>query len=296
MEALQTALHQLKQALYSHEQWHKDVIRSVVCRLPYDRRDTEGDAHRFCRFGQWYYTTTAGLLQQHPGFAAIEIEHKRMHEFAAKLLLSSEQTGTVEPPEYDGFTNSVDRLRLQLQSLISELEDSLYKLDPLTGAENRIGMLPTLRQDQAQIQRGIHTSSISIIDLDHFKDVNDNHGHVIGDIVLAEIVRHAKSHLRPYDRIFRYGGEEFLIFLPNTDLATARSIVERIRMQLEEQVLTHDGDTPVKVTASFGLAPLESAITIEESIDHADQALYAAKKTGRNRVCTWGVDEAVETP
>lgn len=293
MEALQTALHQLKQALYSHEQWYKDVVRSVVCRLPYDTRDTESDSHRFCRFGQWYYTTTVALLQQHPGFTAIELEHKRMHEFVAKLLLSSEQTGTVEPSEYDGFINSVDRLRLQLQSLISELEDSLYKLDPLTGAENRIGMLATLRQDQAQIQRGVHTSSISILDLDHFKDVNDNHGHVIGDRVLAEVVRHAKSHLRPYDRIFRYGGEEFLIFLPNTDMVTAHAIVERIRAELEGLVLAHAGDVPVKVTASFGIAGLETAITIEESIDRADHALYAAKKAGRNRVCTWGIDEIV---
>ena len=83
---------------------------------------------------------------------------------------------------------------MQLQSLISELEDALYKLDPLTGAENRIGMLPTLRQEQALVQRDAHDSSIMInVDLDHFKDVNDTHGHVVGDSVLSALVHRTKS-------------------------------------------------------------------------------------------------------
>ncbi|OIQ74406.1 diguanylate cyclase [mine drainage metagenome] len=76
-------------------------------------------------------------------------------------------------------------------------------------------------------------------------------------------------------------------------METAHSIVERIRAELEGLVLAHAGDVPVKVTASFGIAGLETAITIEESIDRADHALYAAKKAGRNRVCTWGLDEIV---
>lgn len=281
---LQTAVQQLKQALYSHEQWHRDIIRSIACRIPYDRRDTLPDAHRQCRFGQWYYGTTCVILQLQAGFSAIESEHKRMHEFAAQLLITSERTGVVKPVDYDSFTNSVERLRLQLQSLISELEDALYKLDPLTGAENRIGMLPTLRQEQALVQRDAHASSIMIMDLDHFKDVNDKHGHVVGDSVLSALVHRTKSILRPYDRIFRYGGEEFLIFLPHTDLSAAGTIAERIREALEEQALVHDENEPIRITASFGVARLQADMTVEESIDHADSALYAAKEDGRNAV------------
>lgn len=286
---MQSALQQLKQALYSHEQWHREIIRSIACRLPYDRRDTRADAHRQCRFGQWYYATTNVTLQQQAGFAAIEAEHKRMHEFAANLLQASEHTGVVAPADYDSFTNSVERLRLQLQSLISELEDSLYKLDPLTGAENRIGMLPALRQEHALVLRDTHASSLMILDLDHFKAVNDTHGHIVGDTVLTSLVRQTKTILRPYDRIFRYGGEEFLIFLPNTEPAAAKGVAERIREGLLQQPLAQSDDGPVSITASFGVAQLAPEVAVEESIDRADHALYAAKESGRNRVCVWGV-------
>lgn len=282
---LQTALQQLKQALYSHEQWHRDIIRSIACRIPYDRRDTQPGAHRQCRFGQWYYGTTNEVLHVQAGFVAIEAEHKRMHEFAARLLIASEETGIVTPGDYDNFTNSVERLRLQLQSLISELEDTLYKLDPLTGAENRIEMLPALRQELALVQRYTHMSSIVIMDLDHFKDVNDSHGHIVGDRILSALVRNTKTVLRPYDRIFRYGGEEFLVFLPHTDLDAAQAVAERIREELQHQVLTHDENVPIGITASFGVAQLEPGLTVEESIDRADSALYAAKEGGRNQVC-----------
>jgi diguanylate cyclase (GGDEF)-like protein len=283
----QEALQQLKQALYSHEQWHKDIIRFVACRLPYDKRDILADAHRQCRFGQWYYSTDSTIVKQAGGFPAIESEHKRMHEFACRLLLSSDRTGAVNPADYDSFSNSVDRLRLQMQSLIAELEDSLYKLDALTGAENRVGMLTALRQEQALILRDAHCSSIIIMDVDFFKVVNDTYGHVIGDNVLVELVRHTKSILRPYDRIFRYGGEEFLIFLPNTDAGAAVQVAERIREGLEGQTLAHSGDNPIQISASFGVAQMDQRFHVEDIIERADSALYAAKTAGRNAVRPW---------
>jgi diguanylate cyclase len=283
----QEALQQLKQALYGHEQWHKDIIRPIDCRIPYDNRDTLIDAHRQCRFGQWYYSTDCALLHQAAGFSAIESEHKRMHEFARTLLISCDRDGIVDSVDYDNFSNSVDRLRLQMQSLIGELEDSLYKLDALTGAENRIGMLTALRQEQAFILRDAHRSSILIMDVDYFKVVNDTYGHVIGDKVLVELVKHTKSILRPYDRIFRYGGEEFLIFLQNTDIDMAVHIAERIREGLEKQPLTHSGDEPVHISASFGAAQLDQKLPVEDIIERADSALYAAKVAGRNTVRCW---------
>ncbi|MBI5460605.1 MAG: diguanylate cyclase [Gammaproteobacteria bacterium] len=287
-EELLGALLQLKQALYNHEQWHKDLIRSLVCRLPCDPRDTTGDAHLHCRFGQWYYTAAPEIVREHAAFTAMEMEHKNMHALAARLLLSFEHAGSVATADYDSFANALEKLRLQLHSLIGEIEDSLYKLDPLTGAESRIGLLAALRQIHALIKRAAQACSVAILDLDRFKDINDSHGHIIGDHVLSAVVRYVKTCLRPYDRIFRYGGEEFLISLPNTDLQTAQAVMERIREGLAGQVLTHDGDTPILVTASFGIAPLEAAVSIEESIDRADRALYAAKQAGRNRVQVWG--------
>jgi len=282
---LHEALQQLKNALHSHEQWHREIIRSIACRLPCDKQDIQPDAHRHCRFGLWYYGMTMAGLEGQAKFASIEDEHRQMHAFAAYLLQTSEKTGHVTSADYDNFTNSVERLRLQLQSLINELEDALYKIDPLTGAENRLGMLPALRQEQALVARAGHACSVMIMDLDYFKAINDTHGHMVGDRVLAAVVRHGKAVLRPYDRIFRYGGEEFLLLLPNTEPRMAHIVAERIRVALVEQVLTHDEDLPITVTASFGLAELQPGMTVEDAIDHADRALYSAKEQGRNRVC-----------
>lgn len=287
-EALLNSLQQLKQALHNHELWHRELIRSLVCRLPHDPRDTHADAHRQCCFGQWYYTTAPAALREHTGFIAMESEHHRVHEFATRLLLSLERSGAVARADYDDFCTALERLRLQLQTLVSEIEDALYKLDPLTGAESRANLLTTLRQGQALLERGVQTCSIAIMDLDHFKQVNDRYGHIVGDHVLAAVVRYAKTCLRPYDRIFRYGGEEFLIALPNTDPPAAAAVMERIRAGLATQVLTQAGAAPVTVTASFGVAALQADIAIEESIDRADHALYAAKQGGRNRVHIWG--------
>ena len=89
----------------------------------------------------------------------------------------------------------------------------------------------------------------------------------------------------PYDRIFRYGGEEFLIFLPHTDFFSATVVAEMHKCQgMEEQALVHDENEPVWMTAFFRVAPLQADMTVEESIDHADSALYAAKEDGRNAV------------
>ncbi|ANJ68455.1 hypothetical protein A9404_11520 [Halothiobacillus diazotrophicus] len=164
------------------------------------------------------------------------------------------------------------------------MEYSLYKLDPLTGAENRVEMLPVLRQELALVQRNAHASSIMIMDLDHFKRINDTHGHVVGDSVLATAVRYAKTILRPYDRIFRYGGEEFLVLLPQTSLDEAQAVAERIREALHDQVLAHDHEVAVSITTSAGVGLLEPNLTVEESITRADTALYAAKQGGRNQV------------
>ena len=81
-------LQQLSQAIYNHEQWHKELTRIIIFRLPYDRRDVAEDAHRQCRFGRWYYGHVPPELHDHPGFVALEAEHESMHRFAAQLLLT----------------------------------------------------------------------------------------------------------------------------------------------------------------------------------------------------------------
>jgi diguanylate cyclase len=122
IDDLQAALRELGQATYNHEQWHKDLTRVLICHLPYDQRDVAEDAHRQCRFGQWYYGTGVSRFRDHPAFTALALEHERMHAMAARLLQASAHAPTVSPSDYESFNNALDRLRLQLQELKHEIE------------------------------------------------------------------------------------------------------------------------------------------------------------------------------
>ncbi len=284
---LQPSLRALEQAIYSHDLWHKDLLRTIVCRLPIDQRDLAGDAARQCRFGQWYYETAPRELRRLEGFEAMETEHRHLHDVAARLLRAVASDEPVRTSDYDEFANARDRLLLQLQTLKAQIEEMLYNRDPLTGAETRTQMLPALRDLHSMAERKVLDCSIAIMDLDHFKRVNDRFGHQAGDRVLAAAVTRVRDLLRPYDKVFRYGGEEFLILMPNTEIGVARDVIERIRMHLGNTPLTHQGEDAITVTASFGLSALNTEDSVEESIRHADMAMYAAKQAGRNCSVTW---------
>ncbi|WP_169577642.1 diguanylate cyclase [Sinimarinibacterium sp. CAU 1509] len=289
---LQPSLRALEQAIYSHELWVKDLLRTIICRLPVDRRDLDADAHHHCRFGQWFYDDAPRELRRLDGFAAMESEHEHLHRLAAKLLHTVMSDESIHSNDYDEFANTRDRLLLQLQTLKQQIEEMLYNRDPLTGAETRTQMLPVLRDLHAMAQRKVLDCCVSIMDLDHFKQVNDNFGHQAGDRVLSAAVSRMQEVLRSYDKVFRYGGEEFLILMPNTELSVAHTVVERIRERLAAEPLTHHNGTPVSITASFGITWLDSGCGVEESIHRADMAMYAAKKAGRNCTIVWSPELA----
>lgn len=286
-EELQAALQQLDQALYNHEQWHNELTRTIICRLPYDPSDVAEDAHRRCRFGKWCYDKPPQALRDHPAFAAISIEHHRMHQLGSRLLIASVHDPSGLPKDYDSFRNALDRLRLEIDTLRREIEDSLYNRDALTGAENRVRMLTKLRELHELVKRRVHPCGIAIMDMDNFKTINSNYGHPMGDQVLATSVRHVMSQLRPYDSVFRYGGDEFLISLPNADLQITQTVIDRILEGLATLALATDRPKSISTTASFGITQLDPDVSVEESINRADMALYAAKKSGRNRSCVW---------
>lgn len=286
-EDIQSTLQQLDQALYNHEQWLAAITRTIICRLPYDECDVAEDAHRQCRFGRWCYDKPPQALREHPAFVAMAVEHRRMHQLGARLLLAAAHDPGALSREYDGFRNSLDRLRLEVDTLKHEIEDSLYNRDALTGAENRVRMLTKLRELHALVKRRIHPCGIAIMDLDHFKSINDNYGHPFGDKVLAASVRHVMTYLRSYDSVFRYGGDEFLISLPDADLQAARAVIDRIREGIAKLAFAADRPSAIFTTASFGITQLDPDVSVEDSIERADIALYVAKTCGRNASLVW---------
>ena len=158
--------------------------------------------------------------------------------------------------------------------------------DPLTGLQNRNSVLEYLERQMARAIREQSLIGIILVDVDYFKKVNDTHGHLAGDAVLRRIAAILNTDLRPYDAVGRYGGEEFLIVVPNCNAGMARDVAERIRVRIQE-----DKFAPVlpveslPVTCSFGVAIAnDGSWSVDSLLASADCALYEAKNSGRNKI------------
>jgi len=286
-ELLQSTLRELDQAVYNHGRWYKELTRSIICNLPHDQRDLNDASYRQCRFGQWYYSALTDELLTHPTFISIETEHIYMHKLATKLLSASLINEPISPMDYDNFASALDRMRLNINALKHEIEETLYNYDPLTSVRNRVSMMNDLRKMHAMVKRNIQNVTIVIMDIDHFKVVNDTYGHPVGDKVLKAVAEFVLEHTRAYDQVYRYGGEEFLICMCDTDCQTAKVIIDRLREELSLFPAVWEDSVGISVSASFGLSMLEADSTVEDAIEKADEALYVSKRSGRNAATMW---------
>jgi diguanylate cyclase (GGDEF)-like protein len=167
------------------------------------------------------------------------------------------------------------------------LEFELVRLaatDPLTGVPNRRYFLETGNQEVERVRRFGVAASVVMIDLDHFKAINDKYGHAVGDETLKYVTQVCKKSLRQIDVLARIGGEEFVVMLPSTDETGAARVAEKLRRAVSG-TLVKDGPIRLSITASFGVAEVRPGDqTVDEGIARADLALYAAKRSGRNCV------------
>lgn len=175
--------------------------------------------------------------------------------------------------------------RLQLQEANRKLEE-FSQTDALTGIYNRGHLECLLKQEYGRSQRHELDLSLIMVDIDHFKKINDTKGHLAGDAVIRSMANVVRDNIRAHDVVGRYGGEEFCIFLPATDLESAIICAEKLRKAVEAMVVFHD-DSEVKITSSFGVSVLDKSILSYEKLIHAaDTALYLSKRKGRNAVST----------
>ena len=178
---------------------------------------------------------------------------------------------------------SIKKLFLEKNELIEKL-DSLSRIDPLTGISNRRDMMEKLENEQSRFERYGKSFSVIMCDIDHFKKVNDQYGHDFGDYVLKEVAMLLKEQIRELDKLSRWGGEEFFIVLPETNLVGAVNVAEKMRESIESYSFEFGGET-LKVSMSFGVSCHANAgVKLDDLLKEADQFLYRAKNQGRNTV------------
>lgn len=175
------------------------------------------------------------------------------------------------------------RQRLERISANLQRFETLAMSDPLTGVSNRRGLYDALARDVAASVRTKAPLSLAIMDIDHFKRINDEHGHQAGDRALTHFAQVIKSGIRAMDSLCRYGGEEFVLVLPNTGAQGAHFVIDRLRVKMENTPLASD-DLRITVRFSAGVAELQPDETGEHMLGRADMALLRAKQSGRNKV------------
>jgi diguanylate cyclase len=184
-----------------------------------------------------------------------------------------------------GVSEQATRARAKVAELEAELArvSAALREDALTGALNRRGLDEAVEREASRAQRYRSPLSFAMMDLDNFKKLNDRLGHQAGDEALRHLVSVVRTMLRPSDTIGRYGGEEFVLLLPETPLADAKIVIERLQRELTRQFFLHNNEK-VLITFSAGVSRMHPGEAGALALARADEAMYRAKRKGRNRV------------
>jgi diguanylate cyclase (GGDEF)-like protein len=227
-----------------------------------------------------------GALAGTAGFSMLVVrrQNRRLAGLAERLTEAQDEGALVA---FDARKLRDDRLRAAFQTLADRVADTwrLATIDPLTGIANRQAVLDLVEQELARAMRFRHPLSVILVDLDHFKRLNDSHGHAAGDRVLRHVGSLLTASVRAIDTAGRYGGEEFLIVLPETDVDAAASVAEKLRRMVAGSPLRLESGEIVTVTLSAGVAGgLGTVLRPDVLVRDADAALYSAKALGRDQV------------
>jgi diguanylate cyclase (GGDEF)-like protein len=231
----------------------------------------------------------AQMMAGEPARAGLELRHD---DVGTVIQSFTKMLGTIDQQaaEINSFTSRLDAAYKELESTNARLKETSFK-DEVTGLYNRRFFSLRLEEELSRYRRFNHPVSVVLLDLDGFKAVNDDFGHAVGDDTLRDIAQILMKHSRGINVVSRYGGDEFAVLLVETSKAGARLYADRIREVVAKYPFSHGK----VITASFGVASLpdDEAATAEDLFRAADDALYAAKRGGKNQVAATGSAEKV---
>lgn len=284
----------LDAGIEAHLAWTRRVLRCAVLHEPPGEDVLADDAHGRCRLGGWLLRERARFdALDTEGMARLDDSHRRMHD-AVRRLCSAVLAGRPgEAADLDAFEQTQRRVVAELGRFKTLVLARSARLDSLTGLPLRYGMETEFARLCAQAARHGETVVLVLIDIDHFKRVNDHHGHAVGDRALVHVAQLLRHALRAGEPLFRFGGEEFLALLMAADRPGAEDAAERLLQRLRETPLRLADGTPLTLRASLGLAQVGENEALASASLRADRALYAAKHGGRD---TWRWADGLAPP
>jgi diguanylate cyclase (GGDEF)-like protein len=283
---IQAFVVRLDEAAQAHMAWSRRVLRCAVLRTPPGEDVLADDAHCRCLFGAWF-------RQCRERFDAIDAvaaqrlddQHRQMHDAVRTICKRILEGAAGDAAALDAFERNQAGVIADLALLKTKCLAHSARLDPLTGLPLRYGLEEEFKRCRAQAMRRGEQMVVVMLDVDHFKRVNDIHGHAIGDLALQHVAGLLSSHCRAGESLFRFGGEEFLALLQVADREEAQQAVERLLQGLRDTPLRLPDGHTLSLRASAGLAEARPDEFMSDVVGRADHALYAAKEAGRDTWC-----------
>jgi len=275
----------LDEAVLAHMEWSRRVLRCAVLRTMPGDDVLADDAHCHCRFGVWFgqhreRVDAIGAITAQ----GLDERHRQMHDAARSICKRILEGATGDAAALDAFEQAQAGVIADLALLKTEYLEHIARLDALTGLPLRYGLEEEFKRCHAQAMRHGEQMVVLLLDLDHFKRVNDLHGHAAGDMALQHVALLLRSHCRLGEPLFRFGGEEFVALLQAADRDAAQQGVERLLQGLRDTPLHLPDGNALGLRASAGLAEVGTGESMSDVLGRADRALYAAKAAGRD---TW---------
>lgn len=275
---------ELDAAVEAHMNWTRRILRCVVVRSTPGDDVLDPQAHALCHFGNWFMANR-GQFEMLDAAAAgrVDAVHQAMHDAIRSICTRVMQGQPGSEADLETFEQSQGELIGLLARFKTLILSKAVQLDPLTQLPLRYGIENDFRLYQKEARRNRTQLYVAIIDVDHFKPINDTYGHPVGDRVLQQLAATLKAALRADEPLYRYGGEEFLWLLKCKSGAEARQSARRLLATVGTTPVPIDDEETLRLTVTLGLALAGEQEDLASVIKRADLALYEGKAAGRNR-------------
>lgn len=264
--------------------WTRRILRCAVLRTTPGEDVLDPMAHTLCHFGSWFMSSRAEFDALDAQAAQrVEAVHQAMHDAIRSICtrVLAEQPGN--HADLEAFEQSQSELLVLLARFKTLILTKAVRHDPLTGLPLRYGIENDFALYRKAARRNRTLLYVAMIDVDHFKPINDTHGHLVGDLVLRQLADVLKQTLRSNEPLYRFGGEEFLWLLQCHSAAEAEQSAQRLLGAVRTASVPIPDGVPLALTVTLGLARVREQDDLSSAIMRADLALYEGKKSGRDR-------------